>query len=259
MLLRELDGAVLAIGQPSHAWISGQLARSWGNDRFGTVSPYEEVCLGAEQHDIGMARWDLQPSRNPDTGLPHSFIEMPIRVHLELWRAAPRRLLRQSRYAALLVAMHGRRLYEMRDLEKLPPPEREEVRSFLEEQRRLERELIGSLRQDPRTAWSAGHELVARNSQLIWTWDFLSLAVCLDWAPTTARSVPSAEEPVDVEVTSGDRGETLIVDPWPFHAEAVTLRCEGQRLAGRFDSDDAMSAGLSAAPWQTIEFELRPR
>ena len=31
MLLREDGGAVLAIGQTSHAWISGQLARAWGN------------------------------------------------------------------------------------------------------------------------------------------------------------------------------------------------------------------------------------
>ena len=104
MLVRRDDRGALLIGQQSHAWISGQLARAWGNDRFGRVDPAEEVCLAAEQHDIGMADWDLAPARNPDTGLPRSFMEMPIAVHLELWTQGPRRLLRQSRYAALLAS-----------------------------------------------------------------------------------------------------------------------------------------------------------
>ena len=71
MLIRpEPDGTFLAIGQASHAWLSGQLARAWGNERFGAVEPWEEVCLAAEQHDIGMAQWERAPTLNPDTGLP---------------------------------------------------------------------------------------------------------------------------------------------------------------------------------------------
>jgi hypothetical protein len=97
VLLREEGGDVLCIGQASHAWISGQLARAWGNDLFPPPSPREEVCLAAVQHDIGMAGWDLQPSLNPATGRPHSFLEMPLPVHLELWTAAPSKLLTQSR------------------------------------------------------------------------------------------------------------------------------------------------------------------
>src|SRR5437763_3900256 len=123
MLLRRDERGVLAIGQASHAWISGQLAHAWGNERFGAVEPHGEVTLAAEQHDLGMALWDLNPSFNPGTGLPHSFMEMPLEVHVELWGAAPRRLLTQCRYAALLVSMHGTRLYERRDLEALTQPQ----------------------------------------------------------------------------------------------------------------------------------------
>src|ERR671921_314986 len=65
MVLRELDDGVVAIGQPSHAWISGQLARAWGKERFGSVCPWEEVCLEAEQHDVGIAEWDLEPELDP--------------------------------------------------------------------------------------------------------------------------------------------------------------------------------------------------
>src|SRR5882757_3725288 len=76
VILRRDGDAVLAIGQASHAWLSGQLARAWGNDRFPVPAPFEEVCLGALQHDIGMAEWDLRPERHPETGLPKQFFEV---------------------------------------------------------------------------------------------------------------------------------------------------------------------------------------
>src|SRR5450755_3476823 len=132
MVLRRDGAGVLAVGQASHAWLCGQLARAWGNERFGAVSPAAEVALGAEQHDVGMAEWDLHPVRNPDTGLPQSFIEMPLADNLGLWWVGPSRLITQSRYAALLAAMHGRRLYERRDLATAPAEEADLVRAFLE-------------------------------------------------------------------------------------------------------------------------------
>ena len=66
MILRPDGDGLLAIGQASHAWLSGQLARAW----VPRPEPFEEVCLGALQHDVGMAEWDLDPQRHPDTGLP---------------------------------------------------------------------------------------------------------------------------------------------------------------------------------------------
>ena len=60
MVLREDGDGVLCIGQPAHAWVSGQLARAWGNERFGAFAPREEVCLAAAQHDLGMAAWDAE-------------------------------------------------------------------------------------------------------------------------------------------------------------------------------------------------------
>ena len=145
MLVRHDSRGAVVIGQPSHAWISGQLARAWGNERFGAVEPFEEVCLAAEQHDIGMAMWDLEPVRNPESGLPASFLQMAIRDHIELWTLAPRRLLRQSRYAALLVSLHGTRLYASRDLSPLPAPERSLVLEFLDGQHRLQHDLLETL------------------------------------------------------------------------------------------------------------------
>jgi len=66
MLYREGTQGRIAITQPAHAWLSGQLARAWGNERFGDVVPWEEVCLGAEQHDVGHTAWEQAPALNPD-------------------------------------------------------------------------------------------------------------------------------------------------------------------------------------------------
>jgi hypothetical protein len=249
VLLRdEGDRGVLAIGQASHAWISGQLARAWGNDRFGTIAPYAEVCLAAEQHDVGMARWDLEPELDRATGLPVSFIDMPIELHLRLWREAPRRLLTQSRYAALLVSMHGMRLYERRDPSALAPDQAEDVRAYLGEQRELQQWLTESLGAD------VGQ--VGRNSDLIWTWDSLSLAVCLDWAPFKTPGVPSAGAPVTIELTpAGER--TVGFEPWPFTEEAITVHADGRRLPGRYASAEALRAALASARWERVAFELR--
>ena len=258
MLLRTEGTRVLAIAQQSHAWISGQLARAWGNDSFPSPEPWEEVCLAAEQHDVGMSTWDLEPTLNPETGLPHSFLEMPLEVHLRLWSAAPERLLSQSRYAALLVSMHGSRLYRRRNLEELPVKQAEAVRSYLARQDRFQQWLIDSLMEDPLSESWVNPPLLERNSQLIWIWDFLSLAVCLDWAPRIARAAPSAEGPCDIAITPGPGPRAAALDQWPFPTPTLAVRCDARRLERRYESEDQLRSELAHAPWQRVEFEFRP-
>jgi Protein of unknown function (DUF3891) len=250
VLLRSDGDDVIAIGQPAHAWLSGQLARAWGNERFGAVEPWEEVCLGAEQHDVGMAEWERRPTLNRATGLPRSFMELELDEHLEIWwRAAPL-VVPQSRYAALLVSMHGTALYERRNVDRLSEPDAARVREFLDGQRELQERLLADLRADPTTAASAAPDFVRRNQRLVWTWDSLSLGLLLGWAPFELEAVPAAEGEVDVTV------QDSTLDPWPFGAPRLTARCEGRRLPGRFDDEEAMREALAAAPWATIELTL---
>lgn len=242
MLLRRDGDDVIAIGQPAHAWLSGQLARAWGNERFGAVEPWEEVCLAAEQHDAGMAAWERRPTLNPDTGLPRSFMELPLDEHLEIWWSAAPLVLSQSRYAALLVSMHGSALFERRDLARLAPDDVARVRDFLAGQRELQERLLAGL--------GTPAELVRRNQRLVWTWDSLSLGLLLDWAPFELKAVPAAQGEVDIAVSEAT------LEPWPFGAPHVTFRCEGRRLSGRFDDEAAMQEALAAAPWVTIDLAL---
>lgn len=255
MVLRRDAAGVLAVGQPAHARLCGQFARAWGNDRFGAVWPLEEVALGAEQHDLAWGDWDLAPALNPGTGLPVSFLELDPGLAAELWRLGPPRLVAQSRWAALLATMHGRRLSELRDIETLENDAAAAVRTLRDESRAREAELVGSLGADP--------ELVARNSDLLWTWDGLSLALLLDWAPHTLRSVPaegrSRADIVVRAVPERDGVVTLSLSPWPFaDPGGVLVETEGRRLSETYASEDALHAALAEASWETVRFWLVP-
>jgi hypothetical protein len=249
------DGTALVITQPSHAWLSGQLARAWGNERFGTVTPREAACLAAEQHDLGWTERDLLPLLDPETGWPRSFMAMPLPVHLALWSAAPARMLAQSRYAALLVSAHGHALYARRDLEAAPPGEAEAIQRFLHEQEAVQDDLLRSLRADPALAPHTASEAVRRNQRLLWTWDGLSLALLLGWAPHAQTHVPAASGEEDLQLEEvGPRRFT--VSPWPFAVEELAVSCEGRLLAERAADEEELRAALERAPWVTLRLTL---
>jgi hypothetical protein len=103
-------------------------------------------------------------------------------------------------------------------------------------------------------------ECLGRNSQLVWIWDTISLALLLDWAPQTLEAVPAAAggaEDIALEAVAGEPlGASL--DPWPFGAPEVRVHCEGRRLTEGLSDDDALAGGLARAPWETVEFTLVP-
>src|SRR3954470_17760007 len=119
-------------------------------------------------------------------------MSVPLETHLEIWEAAPRRMRTQSRYAALLVSLHGSALNERRDLERLGEARASLVRGYLAREDELRRELLDSLRAERDGVAGTSDAEVARNRRLVWTWDFLSLALCLEWAPTWIGGVPAA-------------------------------------------------------------------
>lgn len=256
MLVADDDGVATLIGQPAHAWLSGQLARAWGNERLAAPAPFEEVCLAAVQHDIGMIEWDAAPTLNPETGLPHSFLEMPTSEHLPLWERAPRLVLPQSRYAALLVSLHGTGLYERRDLSRMDDDVSRAVREYLAAEREWQEELLHALRSDPAYALHAADDVVARNRALVRAWDWLSICLCLGLSPQAVAEVPQAgggDARLELRHVEGER---WTLEPWPFAEPAVELVCEGRRLEERHTDVAAMRAALAQAPWVTLRFAL---
>jgi Protein of unknown function (DUF3891) len=245
VLVRLDDSGALAIGQLSHAWLSGQLARLWGNAQFGAVEPREEIALGAQQHDIGWALFDLKPRFNPATGLPRSFLELTVDEHLAIWRGAPERLMSQSLHAALVVSLHGRSLSKLRM--QSTPNHAEALQDHVEEEQARQEQLCATL------GISEAH--AERIQRQMWTWDGLSLALCNAWRPFTVRDVPTADGLIGVELRDHEDG-TSTLDPWPFASKQVEVRCEARRLQARYADEAGMRRAFEDAEPVTLTFAL---
>lgn len=246
MLHRPDPAGTIAIGQPAHAWVSGQIARAWAEP----FEPHEEVCLAVDQHDIAWIGWERSPERDPETGLPYTFSRLPRLRRLELWSGAASLLLPQSRYAALLVSLHGTLL-----VERFPPEGDEDVQraltDYLEREHDFQARVLDSLRGDPRYGAHGTPEAVERNRELVFTWDGLSLAL-LHGVTREGNAVGHALTPVDGDPTR------VTVSPWPFREDAVTLVCEGRLLTETYADEREMRRGLAKAPWTTIQTRLTP-
>ncbi|MFB2892833.1 DUF3891 family protein [Aerosakkonemataceae cyanobacterium BLCC-F50] len=262
MLLRSSSPEeVICITQPHHAWISGQLARMWGNEQFGQVSPHQEVCLAAEQHDIGWLIWEQTPTLNPQTGYPHSFSELATKNHIKNWSKARNFALPLGRYVALLVSLHGTRLYErFRSWENYPET-KELVQNFLNDEYAFQQELITKLQKDSYHAPYATPEVIKRNQKLVAVWDALSLIICHGFTgEKIVENVPTANGEITLTLKNKENHPLEIsVSPWPFRKSQVNLVFEGRLLQQKFTDETVMQEALIQAPGVTINTILLPQ
>src|SRR5580704_5036982 len=134
MLFRTEPSGVLAISQPTHAWISGQILRAWGQ-ALG-----EPLLLAAEQHDIGWLDWEAAPTFNPNTGRPHLFREIGASVHSPMWRRGIERAAAAwGAHVALLVSRHGGVIYRgYTDRHRIGEADAAAAQAYLEAQAPIE-------------------------------------------------------------------------------------------------------------------------
>lgn len=239
---------MIAIGQLSHAWLSGQLARAWGNDRFPAPAPRADVCLGAEQHDVGWAEFDLRPTFNHDTGLPRTFLELSIEQYLGIWRDAPDLLMSTSECAALVVSLHGSRLSGLRlrgagGREPL-------LEDHIDQEHRRQALLCARLGLSAEQAATIQHQMRV--------WDGLSLALCHRANQFTAEDVPESAAMGTLELRQADDPDSFYLDPWPFSSPKVEVRCEGRRLARSYESEEALDSAFESTPPLPLAFKLLP-
>jgi hypothetical protein len=238
MLFRTEPSGVLAISQPAHAWISGQILRAWDE------ALSEPLLLAAEQHDIGWLDWETAPTFNPQTGRPHLFREVGAAVHSPMWRQGVERALGAwGAHVALLVSRHGGVIYRRYiDRHRASEADAAAAQTFLETQAPLE------------AAWAKTLELDAaalqKQTTLVALSDTLSLALCGE-----------LKTPFEVEApNAGGRTETLrlierpghpfdfVLSPWPFRKDVLDVEGEARPLpaSGRFDNEAAMRIWLKS-------------
>lgn len=260
MLHRQESAGLVVITQPTHAWVASCLARAWGNEHFGFFAPQEEVCLGAEQHDIGWLLWERTPTLNPKTGYPHNFMEVPTQVHVGIWSNAKHLALPFGRYVALLVSLHGTGLYERFRSWQNSPESSQFVQEFLSKEKTFQQEITANLMQDSFYAPYAKPEMLERNRSLVAVWDSLSLAICMRLHNERQfERVPTASGETTLTITPlDDDSRQIKVSPWPFQQNQVKLVYEGRVLREQFQDETAMRTALGSADWITIATILRP-
>lgn len=260
VLYRTIDENRICITQPTHAWVSGQLAQAWGNETLGSFAPHQAVCLGAEQHDIGWIPWESAPTFNSETGYPHSFMEVAPEVHTKLWAGAKQLAMPMGRYAALLVSLHGTGLYERFTHWKNSPESTRVVEAFLQQEKAFQQDLIARLKQDSTYAPHVSPEAIGRNQKLVALWDALSLAICMGVTDQRQfEQVPSADGDITLTLTPVQSDPTqLQVEPWCFQSDQVTVVFEGRILKQRAEDEQTMRDHLAKAAWITLNVTLRP-
>jgi hypothetical protein len=261
MLFRRDDLAVIAIPQPSHAWLSGQVIRAWGNERFDRPEPFEEACLGAEQHDIGWLEWEAEPTLDPATGLPHDFRAVGTETHTRLWRRGVERAAALGTYPALLVSLHAKTIYGYFDRAAADPAERALVDCFLAEQAAWRDAQLARLAAVPRYAGLLAPDVLETNRLLVALADRLSLELC--WGVRAEVRLPAVparggcRANLRLTARGGDPGR-LLLEPWPFRDSRLELVCEGRRLVGPFADETAMRTALDEAPPAIVAASLAP-
>ncbi len=107
MMFLETAGApVLAISQPAHAWVAGQLLRAWP----GALHP--QMLLAAEQHDVAWLDWETRPVWDPSTGRPKLFRDVGVADHAPVWsRAVQQACCAWGTRVALMISRHGGVIY----------------------------------------------------------------------------------------------------------------------------------------------------
>ncbi|MEC4891983.1 MAG: DUF3891 family protein [Oscillatoria sp. PMC 1051.18] len=256
---RQPDG-LICITQNHHAWISGQLARVWGNETFGEFAPATEVCLAAEQHDIGWLHWEQNPTLNPQTGYPYRFSQLPTSVHLEIWTSAKHLAAQFGRYVALLVSLHGTRLYDRyRSWENSPQASRL-VEGFLQQESTFQAKILASLTNDEFYAKDSKPERIKHNQKLIGVWDGLSIMFCEGFVGEQEISgVPTSRGETSLKLTrTEDKPNQVKISPWCFQQSEIDLVIEGKLLQEKFTDETAMREALRSARSVTRQLTLKP-
>lgn len=251
MLLRRTHDGIIAITQPYHAWIAGELARSWGG-AFEVPRPRDAIVRSAALHDIGWLEWDADPQVDSDTGMPLEFMDVPAEAHTDLWRKGVQHALIYGLPTALHVSRHGDAIYERTfDAGSAKPEAAAAVRRFLDEQHVFQGAVVACLAKSPETAEFVAEAILEFAKRFIAAVDTLSLNLC--WGidrPVEIDDVPQTATTSVALTLTADGPDIVLVHPWPFASPEVVVTIEGRRT-------DAPSF-LEGAPWG-LSLALRPK
>ena len=263
MLHRAHPDGIVAIAQPAHGRIVGMIARAWGGGGFAVPPHWDEVCVAADTHELGMAAWETAPTLNTATGLPHAYYELPRSVHLAQWQEAGPLALMQGRYIALMVSRHGTWIFHRYETDPAAPHDRAATATYLWSARQFQHRVRASLAADPAYTDAVTPAALARTRATFVAWDRIGVHACYgipgaipptyvwDALPTTDGGVAS----LTMTYVAPDR---WTLDPWPLTVPTLHLWGEGRLLRGPYPDRETLRDILDAAPWVRWESHITP-
>jgi hypothetical protein len=265
MLHRAHREGTIVIGQAAHARLVGVVARAWGRPPFWIPPHPDEMFLAAEQHEIGMLPWEIAPTLNPATGLPHAYLELSRMDHLAMWRNAGPLMLTQSRYAALLISRHGVWIFSQYERPPSDPLERAAVATYLHRERAFQARIRASLAAEPAYAAAVHLPTLLQSHHVFTIWDRIAVHACYG-VPVPQWGVPAVYRWERVLTTAGATDVTITcaapdrwtLDPWPLTVDELRLVGEGRLLRERYRDGATMRAALTEAPWVRWESIILP-
>ncbi len=252
------------IEQTDHARVSGQIARAFGNENFGSPIPTDLVIYTAEHHDEGWVSIDALREQSPVTGLPHHLTQTPLPYLLITSKGSPDFNEQHHGYCGLLSSMHTYGLFNGRYglsdfifIDRVPSEHKHAMLKMLGQE--LERQAL--LKRQLPAPWVAEENLFA-NYKLLQFFDTLALYFQLchpqDRTSTTFKNVPDGrwhDLTLTIEPTPDG---TYTLFPWPFSTPDLTLTTEGRYLTPQPEGTDFKKI-FEDTPKQTQQYRLVKR
>lgn len=267
---RTQDGWYL-IRHPDHARLAGDLARVWGNSRFQSPEPRDDVLYGIACHDDGWAVRDRLPfltrSGSPSAfgvdlvGKYTAFEEIDLADYLAVRGQALETVAVQNPYAAILVSMHTCNLLSERaDRSTLRPEDLPLLDDFVDRQRERQLQLLAICAASgkyPPAALSPAR--LHEHFCLLQACDNLSLLACVDFdgPASLLHPLPTSDgafQSVEV-IRTGPRRFRLI--PHPLRDPVHTFSVPAHRVAGlTFARVEDLQAQFAANPEELLTVEI---
>lgn len=258
MIRRQVASEYWLISQHDHALLSGEMARSIGG--AGIVGPSGESAIaGIRLHDCGWPLHDDSPTVNQN-GAPLDVFESVRPITLPVWERSAEIAMEADPYAGLLVSLHVLSLSTFATQQKGPaadswnldnPRVRFDVNVFQHRMIEIQEQLrpkLGLRTDQPLKNGMAENSTDPQELQLVrdFQWlqamDMLSLAICCTEPPFNKYP------PLKLQMTRRG-GDRVIVRPWPFAIDQITMNVPFRRLpARRYTNDDDLRAVWNASP-----------
>ncbi|HEV8238795.1 MAG TPA: DUF3891 family protein [Thermoanaerobaculia bacterium] len=233
MIVRRDGDRLRLVTQPDHAAFAADLLSLFRLPELAFHPRRADLLRAVRLHDNGWRELDAAPPVDPASGLPHSFLDLPHPLRLEIWERGTVRYADSDPYAALLATEHALTLFA--------------------DQHRTDgwRELLARLA-ERRSELLARCGLEPRELAADYRWlelaDRLSLAVCNDW-----------REPFERCGFAGELGEDgLVLSPFPL-AGATTFEVPCRFVdVRRYAGDGELAVALAGARWTSFSIRVVP-